>query len=175
MQCYLSFCISEVRLAVMSAAVDDRVENAIAQLPQSLQGPTAVVFERFDATSSLSIEDLAVLTRLLACSEYAGKTLTREWLWFCEALESDTIHRSKLADEIAAFREQGDTYDEDRETFERCLRQFRHRQLLAVLWRETAGHCSVAETLCDLSLVADALIQVAAEFASRDVRRRFGE
>ena len=44
------------------------------------------------------------------------------------------------------------------------LRQFRRREMIRIAWRDLAGWAQLAETLADLSWLADACIQFALSF-----------
>lgn len=55
------------------------------------------------------------------------------------------------------------------------LRQFRHQHLLRIAWRDIAGHTSVAQTLKELSWLAEACIDVSLQWLHEQLRSRFGQ
>jgi glutamate-ammonia-ligase adenylyltransferase len=54
------------------------------------------------------------------------------------------------------------------------LRRLRHRELVRIVWRDLCGLAGVAETLADLSALADALIIAALADAEATLKGRFG-
>ncbi|MBT9098018.1 bifunctional [glutamate--ammonia ligase]-adenylyl-L-tyrosine phosphorylase/[glutamate--ammonia-ligase] adenylyltransferase [Methylovulum psychrotolerans] len=56
----------------------------------------------------------------------------------------------------------------------RGLRQFRRREMVRIAWRDLAGWAPLAETLMDLSLLAEACIQYALVFLYGQATRRRG-
>lgn len=59
--------------------------------------------------------------------------------------------------------------------FMEALRRQRNREMARIAWRDLAGWASLPETLADTSAFADAAIEVATDFASRDLARTYGE
>jgi glutamate-ammonia-ligase adenylyltransferase len=55
-----------------------------------------------------------------------------------------------------------------------ALRKFRRREMVRIAWRDLAGWSDLAETLMDLSLLADACIQFALEFLYRQATEKRG-
>ena len=76
-------------------------------------------------------------------------------------------HRDLLDEDVAGVS--GD------DEFLRCLRLFRHRELLRIIWRDLNEAADVTESLRDLSDLADAAINAALKFASDLLRARHGE
>ena len=148
------------------------IAREIALLPHLLQEPSGHFFERLDKPGSLQGIDIEALVRLVSSSEFAAKTLLRERDWFFDSCRSGTLRRTMLADQCAEF---GLGAEQSGDDLARLLRQFRNRQLLAILWRELAGDCTVADTLADLSTVADTLIRASTHVAMTELEQRFGK
>jgi glutamate-ammonia-ligase adenylyltransferase len=55
-----------------------------------------------------------------------------------------------------------------------ALRKFRRREMVRIAWRDLAGWSDLAETLMDLSLLADACIQYALDFLYRQATEKRG-
>ncbi len=163
------------RLPRMIDAVPEPVAAAIETLPASLHAPVRRWFARLADSESLEgvKESLAApLVRLVACSDYAANVVLREWQWLkTQAAEFDEppslFDLHEFAASIAAS-------DEPVETVKGELRQFRHRYMLHVLWRELSGRVHVAETLRALSDLADSLLDAAARYSERQQTERFG-
>lgn len=66
----------------------------------------------------------------------------------------------------------GEAVNED--ALKRVLRQFRNRAMVRIIWRDIGGLAPLAETLEDLSALADACIQLALEHLERWTRAEFG-
>jgi glutamate-ammonia-ligase adenylyltransferase len=59
--------------------------------------------------------------------------------------------------------------------FMAALRHARTREMVRIAWRDLAGWATLGETLADTSAFADAAIEVATDFAARDLARTYGE
>lgn len=113
------------------------------------------------------------LPRVWACSEYVASSCTR-----------DPRLLATLASEGRLF-EQADCnwFEHDRVTHVRAqeeqeamseLRRFRRRHMVRIAWRDIAGWADLDETLRDVSVLADACIRYAYEYAYATCVRRYG-
>src|SRR5690606_5353154 len=109
------------------------------------------------------------LLRLVACSEFAGSAVIRDWEWFADAALGGRLAQPPRTAVRHVRFEDGD------DAVKRQLRKFRHRKLLHILWRDLAGAATVAETLSSLSALADSMISAATRFAETDLASRFGK
>ncbi len=144
------------------------------EIPEQLQPVTNLWFEKLDDEGIVVPEALtAPLTRVVACSEFAGKALQREWSWFVENVSSfaNPPNDSDLNDFVTAIA--GSTAELASVKAE--LRRYRTRHMLRVLWREVHGLADLDETLQQLSLLADRLLDAATRYAERQLQARFGE
>lgn len=150
----------------------EAVSAAIDGLPGPLREPVSLWVERFSGEQPEAADQFlaaaeyrADLWRLAAASEFAAKTLLREWSWFHErVLQGNGCHD----DAITLGADAGD--DDAR----RVLRQARNRELLRILWQELSGEIGIDDTLRSLSNLADALVRAAAQHAERQLGQRFG-
>ncbi len=150
------------------------VDQSIAGLPNELQPYLSLWFEKL-ADQNRTLPDALVepTARIVACSEFAAKTLQREFDWFVEnatALDAGVDNA-----ELHRFVESVATSDADPASIKSQLRRFRNRFMLAVLWRELNADASLDETLRQLSLLADRFLDAAARYAERQLRKRFGK
>ncbi|MDH3410812.1 MAG: bifunctional [glutamate--ammonia ligase]-adenylyl-L-tyrosine phosphorylase/[glutamate--ammonia-ligase] adenylyltransferase, partial [Gammaproteobacteria bacterium] len=140
-----------------------------------LQAVAARWFDRLEDeqhSRGLSSHVIPPLTRLVACSEFAANTLLREWPWFVEAQGSiDNVPDQAW---LRRFVDQVKQSEEGIEAVKEQLRRFRHRFMVQILWREVMGFATLEETLLALSDLADQLLDAAAGFAERQLRKRFG-
>jgi glutamate-ammonia-ligase adenylyltransferase len=134
--------------------------HAVEKLPEVLRAPVDHWRERFGDSGHS-----ARLTRLVACSEFAGNVLLRERDWFLDSV--DSFDRApRLADLEALLATGGDTGS--------TLRRFRNRFMLQVLWREVCGLADLDETLSALSGLADRALDIAVRHAEAGLEPRYG-
>ena len=152
------------------------IKQVIAELPQLLREPVAVWFEHWqnqypDSVAPIIADGkrLRQLARLVACSEFAGRQLLRDWDWFLGSSDvanpaTDTplgaIAQTSLADTAAIMRE---------------LRRHRNRSLVKILWGQLIEKADLDEALRDLSTLADETIQTAVSCATTNLQDRFGK
>ena len=116
----------------------------------------------------------ATLNKVLACSEYAADILTRYPVVLEELITSGRMHRPLELGELDTLFLQ-DTPDKETENiYMRRLRLFRHRELVRIVWRDLAGWSDCAETLRELSALADACIRAAFVRSSQEMQGRYG-
>lgn len=156
----------------MRPAIGKHLASSLEALPVVLRAPVERWLERFlgqhpgelDALDAAGREQLL---RLVACSEFAGNTLTREWQWFRESI----LAQRGVSPDLAFDRSGA---DEAHEAVKSRLRRFRNQRLLHILWRETAGEAGTAATLASLSTLADNLVAASVQSAEAGLQERFG-
>ncbi len=159
--------------------MDDSTQAEIDAVVQALPGPLRSVttrwFERLQERypdSKLPAGSVSPLARAVAASEFAGNVLLREWDWFVASYAK--LEAPPDDSELAAFVERIGEPGEDVNSVKRRIRQYRHRRMLHVLWRELAGIASLDETLWALSDLADRLLDAAARCAQHQLSERYG-
>jgi [glutamine synthetase] adenylyltransferase / [glutamine synthetase]-adenylyl-L-tyrosine phosphorylase len=160
----------------VNAAASRELPDSISQLPEPLRDPITLWFTYFLQDHALGPEWSANeratlgLLKLVACSEFAGSAVVRDWEWFASAaLDGRLAEQPRTEWPDTAFG------DADIEAVKRQLRQIRNRALLHILWRDLTGAATVAETLLSLSELADSLISAATHYAEASLDSRFGK
>ena len=143
-------------------------------IPAELAHEVAGARQAIDLPAALAPEMEAVLDRVLACSPYAADVLRRYPQVIGELAASGRLERANTPGEIGTRLGSEAAPDLAEEEFLRRLRVFRHRELVRIVWRDVAGRAAVAETLRDLSDLADAAIVAAHAFAVESLRARHG-
>ena len=116
----------------------------------------------------------ALLDRVLACSEYVADVLARWPQTLADVIADGRMHRSLASGDYDTLfaAEAPDTEAEN--AFMRRLRLFRHRELMRIIFRDLAGWSDTAETLADLSSLADACIRAALAYSGAEMQKRHG-
>ena len=148
--------------------------DAVRALPAELHEYVHRWAESVDRADDpeLPAETAETLVRLVACSEFAATTLRRDWAWFVG--NSSMLQRPPDRAELARFARTIASSEDPLDSVKAALREYRHRYLLHVLWREVAGNATLAETLGALSDLADQLLVGAAAYAERMLYERYG-
>jgi len=131
-------------------------------------------FERM-AEQGVQVPDdlICSVVRLVACSEFAGRVLQREFPWFIENVASFSVPPDDA--ELNQFVEAIATSDADISDVKSELRRFRNRHLLRVLWREVLQLAELSETLQQLSLLGDRLLDAATQYGIKQLEPRYGQ
>lgn len=148
-------------------------DQQLTGLSEDLQSAVKLWFERLaDKKLELANDLVAPVSRVVACSEFAGNVLLREYSWF----NQNVARFSNKTDDsfIDAFVEEIATSNSDSDEIKSRLRRFRNRYLLQILWREVHGLADLDETLQQLSMLADRLLDAATRYAKKDLEPRFG-
>jgi glutamate-ammonia-ligase adenylyltransferase len=149
------------------------VAETIAGLPLALRPTVTLFFEHLaDQGRELSDEHVATVARLVACSEFAAKVLLRESSWFVDHVV--TFDSAPVEGQLDEFVASVAASDADIDDVKSQLRRFRNRQFLHILWREVQQQSGLDETLQQLSLIADRLLDAATRYAERQLQPRFG-
>ncbi|MEP5765466.1 MAG: bifunctional [glutamate--ammonia ligase]-adenylyl-L-tyrosine phosphorylase/[glutamate--ammonia-ligase] adenylyltransferase [Halieaceae bacterium] len=128
---------------------------------------------------SLPLPEDAVLAqqqqRVLAASKFASTLCQREPGLLEELHASGDFQRSYAEDELAALLRARLSDCESTEDLSRCLRQFRRREMLRILWRDFTRLAPTMETTRDTSLLAEACIGQALDFCHQQLVDVHGE
>jgi glutamine synthetase adenylyltransferase len=138
----------------MSAPEDQKNPTGLGDLPGVLEPAVDGWKDDFCRPNGIQFTDIVVaaedrgtLLRLVASSDFAGKTLLKERAWFLRAIAERTF------DEPAnntAFSDTCNAIGSDNDTVENAksrLRRLRNRQLLHILWRSTNRSDSVEQNV----------------------------
>ena len=119
-----------------------------------------------------SAEFRATLAKVWCCSQFVAESSLRKPQLLLDLVNSGDLtslyaensYTEKLASHSVT------TEDE----LMAVLRQFRRREMVRIAWRDLAGWAALAETLMDLSKLADACIQYGLDFVYQRACARFG-
>ena len=158
------------------------VNKLFADIPDALQPLVANARERFAenpdwpliSTRDPQIE--ALLPRIVACSDYVTDVLARYPHALAELIDDGRIQRSLAADELESLylATANATAAESEAACVERLRRFRHRELLRIAFRDVMSWAVPAETLRDLSALADTCIRAALQYTSAELQERYG-
>ncbi|HEX7719715.1 MAG TPA: bifunctional glutamine synthetase adenylyltransferase/deadenyltransferase, partial [Woeseiaceae bacterium] len=164
----------------MNARTEKGAGAAIDVLPEALRAPVSLWIDRFtERDKQQAAEFLAAanqypaLLTLIACSEFAGNVLMREWAWFRDfALPGNA--EIPCAPESAESADAAAGTDASDRRVKAYWRQNRNQNLLRILWRDIAGLAGVEETLRSLSELADRLVREVTCYAEESLQQGFG-
>ena len=122
-------------------------------LPDALRDQVNLWLERYGEK-----EHIEALTRLVACSEFAGSVILREKAWFLDNVTNFS--------QPPALGARGSLVPDDAtpEQAKALLRRFRNRFMLQVIWREVFELADLDETLSSLSRLADHMLDAATRY-----------
>lgn len=115
------------------------------------------------------------LLRVIAASPYAAEVMVRHPDLLLELLDSHRLARPEPPGWLRAALSALAGADLGEAALLRELRRVRHRELLRIIWRDLAGSAAVDESLRDLSVLADACICAALDWAEGQLRMRYGQ
>ena len=127
----------------------------------ALDLPADLLTKAQRAADQLNFDLPAHALRVFALSEYAATIAVRESGWLEEALGSNSFATSFDARRIVADVAQEADGAADMAALQRCLRRWRNRFQLWVVWRHLARSATLEETCSALSALADCLIDIA--------------
>ncbi len=143
------------------------LDRLTVDLPEELHGVAAEWLARFDES-----HDLARLTpehiKLAAVSEFAGKTMIRQWDTVADFLSLPT------REALAAFVSRIGESDAPDVEVKRELREYRNAYLVAVIAQDMRHPERFAATLDAWSTFASGMLEAASRYAARCVEKRFG-
>jgi len=114
------------------------------------------------------------LQRVAVLSDFAFEQIQREPERLLQLLQSGELERSRRAGELRAILQQQLKDCTDETQLAQCLRRFRNREQLRIVWRELNRQADLGETCRDLSHLADAAISLAADVLYRQQVAQFG-
>jgi glutamate-ammonia-ligase adenylyltransferase len=118
---------------------------------------------------------VGALPHVTACSEFVAAALNRDPELMKFLTEEGYLEHPRTAGSFAAALQTAVGSVNDETTMMALLRQRRRGELVRIAWRDLAGASSVEESLRDLTALADAAIQCAAEYSYRQLAERYGQ
>lgn len=104
-----------------------------------------------------------VLFKVWACSPMLVQSCLRSPEQFLDMLHRGELHRDYRPIEFRQRLQQCLLKVKDEAALMDSLRDFRYKEMFRIAWRDLAGWCPLSETLRDLSLLADACVDLALE------------
>ena len=151
-------------------------KKSLEALPESLQKPVAAALERLSGSEDLPQDSvlLAELPYVWACSDFVCQLCLRQPALLHSLSETGDLYRKYDPAYYAEALSRQLAEIDDEDSLHRCLRSFRHREMLRIAWRDLTGQASLDETLSDLSTLADALIDGALRWLHGWFAQKFG-
>jgi len=151
-------------MSVLNEVFDNEVQQALLKLTAHDQKS---VIEQQDAARSYPL--------VFAASPFVVQSLVRQSDLISNLIESQDLfspyNEAKLKNTL---RNRLNTI-EDEAGLLSVLRQFRRREMVRIAWRDLAGWSDTAETLCELTWLADAAVQGALEWWTAQLQHRHGQ
>ncbi len=148
-------------------------DRLLAALAPELREETGVLVGRLSA-EDLDAVDTSTLGYVLACSGFVASSLERHPGLLARIAGAGVLDRPRAPGELdVAVRDLVSAHPEEPQ-FMAALRGLRRAEMIRIAWRDLTGAAGVAETLGELTLLADAAIRGAREFAVRVLSERFG-
>jgi len=149
---------------------------ALVALPQSLaeliqRADSLLVDKRLAAWPDTRRE---AFKRVCVLSDFAFEQIQRKPEGLLALWQSGELERSRRAGEVRALLNQQLKNCADETQLAQCLRRFRNREQLRIIWRELNRLADLGETCRDLSYLADACISLAADFLYQQQIAQFG-
>ncbi|HEB87291.1 MAG TPA: bifunctional glutamine synthetase adenylyltransferase/deadenyltransferase, partial [Gammaproteobacteria bacterium] len=132
------------------------IAAGLAVLPEPLRERVAEHWADWQQKSAGRLSEAVArsLPAVWAGSDFALKTCLRQPHWLSDALlEKQRVDHQALFTRLAAASDEAE--------LQRQLRHYRNQHMLRIIWRDLAGWASLAETLNDLSSLAEACIDAA--------------
>jgi glutamate-ammonia-ligase adenylyltransferase len=124
--------------------------------------------------SRLPLATAAQTERVFGASEFVAEAAIREPALIETLASGGELDRPRAPGEIADLANGLASSAADEAAFMDALRRLRRRELVRIAWRDLARAATLAETLGELSALADAAIVTALGFASRALGQRHG-
>ncbi len=117
---------------------------------------------------------LTELGRVWEASDYVAQACVRHPALLPGLSESGRLVRSNAAGEVATLLEQALAEATDETVLAAVLRRFRRQEMVRIVWRDLAGSAPLAETLEDLTALADACVCAALKCLEAWARAELG-
>ena len=153
-----------------------------ALIQQSFETKLNLFFERDQSCAWLKkcTEDSAFsqqLARAWGCSDFAADQAVRDPGSFRQLVESGDLNKSYSQDSMLqamSRRIEAISDANDEQELNRQLRLFRRREMQRIIWRDLNRLADLTETTRDVTLLAEACIQVALDYLHPIVVENFG-
>lgn len=114
------------------------------------------------------------LAKTWACSHYVAQLCYQQPELLQSLLTSGDLHRCYQHQTFKKKLTKALEVIESVDSFDKALRQFRHREMLRIIWRDLNRIVHLQETTTDMSHLADAVIEHALAFHHSRLSQEFG-
>jgi len=149
-------------------ALANRALEAFALAGAALDGCPATPFDDWPAPRR------AAFARVCANSEFVAGQAQRDPAMLLQLADGGSLERSLAADELRGELAVRLAECADEGELGRCLRRFRNRQQLRIVWRDITRQADLAETCRDLSALADCCIDLTCQWLHERLCAQFG-
>ena len=139
--------------SVFPAVLNERLQHDWDAFQQSLQQASITYEPAHDFKK--------VLMKVWACSRFISHVCIDHPEVFVDVLHSGDLHRDYRPLEYRTRLQQRIDEIRNEDNLMIALREFRQREMFRIAWRDLAGWAPLSETLRDLSLLADACVDLA--------------
>ncbi|MGD8710996.1 MAG: bifunctional [glutamate--ammonia ligase]-adenylyl-L-tyrosine phosphorylase/[glutamate--ammonia-ligase] adenylyltransferase, partial [Ectothiorhodospiraceae bacterium] len=117
---------------------------------------------------------LGSLARVFACSEFVGHACVRQPGLLADLADSGDLRNSYGDGGLRRRLAQRLEDTADRSALDRTLRRFRDREMVRIAWRDIDNRADLAETLRDLSQLAEVCIDETLKWLYRELCEQWG-
>ena len=104
------------------------------------------------------------LKQIWSCSEFVAAACSGQPDMFQQLVQSDDLTRSYDTEGMTTRLSKRLNETDSEEDLFRVLRQFRHREMVRIVWRDFTRQASLEETTADMTSLAEACLQSALDF-----------
>ena len=135
-------------------------------------------FEQSCAQHKISLPQdpqlLQALQRVFAFSDFVAKNCIRQPVLICDLIESGDLQRSYSQHHFSEMLKTVLLNVKDETVLIQILRVFRRREMTRIAFRDLAGWSNLAETVRDLSNLADTCLEQTALILYKGLSEKFG-
>lgn len=160
----------------MNDSMQSPQERGLSEVPTVLRRRTGVLLDALlpHVPPNTATSILERLPRVLATSEFVGRTLQARPALLVELLESSDVTRAYASTEMAPRLALMLTDVADDVDLKRRLRLFRQREMVRLAFRDLAGFADLPEVIATSSALADACIAAALERLLTWAKEKYG-
>ncbi len=140
----------------------------VARTAQQLPTLASVLLRHID----IEVFELQ-LARAFAASEFLAKTCALNPRFLMELVQSGALFNGLSEADFVAFSAAVSLCATE-SALDKTLRDFRHKNMIRILWRDLNRAAVMTETTADLSLLADTILQVTADYHYRELQKFYG-
>jgi glutamate-ammonia-ligase adenylyltransferase len=155
--------------------------NNITELPKELLEDAQHKWDAFksaaDSAGIPSPKDPSIISslhRVFALSDFVSESCIRDPSMLHDLIQSGDLQRTFSADDYRQFLAEKLNGIHQEKELSRMLRRYRRRAMVRIAWRDLAGWADLAQTVADLSSLADACLDQAYGLLFKWQSEKFG-